>query len=440
MGSTFSTIQIRNPHPEDPEHLKEQLCKYFEKKGLVVTTEQDAQFSYWMAFSDDGSWATMGSGSCDSSVANTDVEEIAKSLKTYCLLTSVWDSDFFEVKLFGSTVKSKDVIVGGDPYHEGERPEGNRKLWEPLFANNKTWEQLTGICNGSYTFAEDALCEIAQLFGVNPEKVTSNYDCSEEVSSCVPNVMNLYLKTAQRASVIKSKKSSSLKTVFNQVFGEGLAPLGFVKIKGRQPYFVRLIGDEILHVIAYSNESSQNPSYKEFDILGGVATVYRHHIALDNSPIDNTRWLIGNLDFYRKSNPFDSKETDNAMFRKLYSYAYKADDYESMLGAVQYSLKMTEEFMLPVLNEVVSLNSCIEYFSKYCLNLGVPSDLETFGNNNPNNMHSEGLLLVKTNTRKKRVNLFEILDNPDKYAKVLAELESRKAANRKLLSSYGLNV
>jgi len=461
MGSTFSTIQIRNPHPPDSEQFMKQLCKYFEKKGLVATTEQDAQFSYWIAFSADGNWATMGSSGYDSSAANTDVEEIAKSLKTYCLLTSVWDSDFFEIKLFGSTVKLKDVIVGGEPYYEGERLEGNRELWEPLLASNKTWEQLTEICNGSYTFAEDALCEVVSLLGINPENVTSNYSCSEEISTNIPSVIDLYFnkvhidyfkrdsfsasnvinfnfKKTQHISIKANKNSSSLKTVFKQVFGERLEPLGFTKIKGRQTYFVRLIGDEVLHVLAYANESPQTPGYKEFNVLGGVATVYRQRIALDDSPHNNTRWLMSNLDYYRKSNPFESKEIDSIMFNKLYRYSYKMDDDESLLCGVKYSLKMTEEFMLPVLNAVVDLKSCVEYFTKYCLNLNIPSDVEPFGNNNPNNIHTEGLLLVKTNTRKKWANLYEILDNPDKYAKALAELERRKLANRGILRSYGL--
>ena len=42
----------------------------------------------------------------------------------------------------------------------------------------------------------------------------------------------------------------TLNTVFKQVFGEGLKEDGFVKIKGRQPYLVRVIGDEMIQVIA----------------------------------------------------------------------------------------------------------------------------------------------------------------------------------------------
>lgn len=63
-------------------------------------------------------------------------------------------------------------------------------------------------------------------------------------------------------------------TVFKRVYGEALAPYGFFKIKGRQPYFGRLIGDEIIHIITFKNEYSFNQYYKAFDILGGITTVY----------------------------------------------------------------------------------------------------------------------------------------------------------------------
>ncbi len=45
-----------------------------------------------------------------------------------------------------------------------------------------------------------------------------------------------------------------LNTVFKQVFSEGLKDQGFQKIKGRQPYLVRVVeGGEIIHVISCRN-------------------------------------------------------------------------------------------------------------------------------------------------------------------------------------------
>ena len=67
---------------------------------------------------------------------------------------------------------------------------------------------------------------------------------------------------------------AGLNTVFKQVFGEGLKEQGFVKIKGRQPYLVRVIGGEIIHIITGRNEWCGEKGFKEFAILGSVATYH----------------------------------------------------------------------------------------------------------------------------------------------------------------------
>ena len=47
---------------------------------------------------------------------------------------------------------------------------------------------------------------------------------------------------------------ASIITVLKKVYKEGLEPLGFVQLKGRQPYFVRIIGGEIIQVISFRKE------------------------------------------------------------------------------------------------------------------------------------------------------------------------------------------
>lgn len=90
----------------------------------------------------------------------------------------------------------------------------------------------------------------------------------------------------------------TLRSAFLQVFGNGLEEYGFMKLKDRQPYFVRLAGDGIIHVITYMEEQSFNPRNKKFTILGGVATVYRQSINLTLSPKRNGNWLMDNCWIY----------------------------------------------------------------------------------------------------------------------------------------------
>lgn len=82
----------------------------------------------------------------------------------------------------------------------------------------------------------------------------------------------------------------TLDGVFKMIYGDELAKYGFQKIKGRQPYFIRLINGEILQVITYINDYCLQEGYKEFTIYGGVATVYRQKLTL-NEPPRNNNWL-----------------------------------------------------------------------------------------------------------------------------------------------------
>ncbi len=84
---------------------------------------------------------------------------------------------------------------------------------------------------------------------------------------------------------------ATLNTVFKEVFSEGLKDEGFVKIKGRQPYIVRVVNGEILHIITCRNEWCIEKECKAFVVLGGIATIYRPAINLTNTPKRNKDWL-----------------------------------------------------------------------------------------------------------------------------------------------------
>ena len=96
----------------------------------------------------------------------------------------------------------------------------------------------------------------------------------------------------------------TLNSLFKQVFANGLREYGYIKIKGRQPYFARMIGDEIVQVITYENVwCGDARGYKAFGISGGGATVYRETINLNRSPRQNNEWLNDLSDFYVNKDP-----------------------------------------------------------------------------------------------------------------------------------------
>jgi hypothetical protein len=265
MGSTFSTVQLHNAKRLPPEPFAGELNRFFAAKGLVPATEEDAEVSYWLALNPAHSWATLGGGGYDLGTVHAELPEIAAVLNTHCVLTSVWDSDFAELELFGPSPGPNDTIVIGQPYEEDRNTKGNPDLWKPLLAEGRTWAQVEDVCGKSYVCAEDALPELAPLLGMDPQSVTYAYNCSEEVSSNAPHVMDLHFKKAvqpsgniiafaQPGKAAPPVKAMSLNAAFKKVFGDALAPLGFVKLKGRHPYLVRMVGDEILHVITCKEE------------------------------------------------------------------------------------------------------------------------------------------------------------------------------------------
>ena len=67
---------------------------------------------------------------------------------------------------------------------------------------------------------------------------------------------------------------------------EFLEPYGFKKVRGRYPYFVKVINDEIIEVITFRNLIGMG-----YLTIGGLATVYGREIDFSMSPRDNGDWI-----------------------------------------------------------------------------------------------------------------------------------------------------
>lgn len=275
---------------------------------------------------------------------------------------------------------------------------------------------------------------------------------------------------------------TGLNTVFKQVFGEALKEQGFVKVKGRQPYFARLIKGEILHVIACRQEWSGWPKpYKEFGILAGVATVYRPEFNFSCCPRDNMNWLYPINYWYRSFFPSDWKEQ---VMHQLGGFRYDSTNENSLKCELDMALKETEKYILPVLDRVVDLETCIEYFIMFESPVfGIPEyNMEKDAFVPENDPENEGLLYIQAdnhddlkremkkllenklkgfdngayrlfnitseelqkgieedrcNTIKRRDRIY---NNPIAYARALEELQRRKVVNLEVLKNCGLDI
>ena len=141
----------------------------------------------------------------------------AEALKTNVVSVGLVDSDFAELKLFDSSGKLADTLILGESYMDEPSSTGEKDFWQPLLTENGTWEQVTEIQNGSYTFAEDALAEFAQLIGMDSEQILLDNEDADDSATV------MYFRKA-------GEKKLTLNAAFKQVFGEALEPLGFVNI------------------------------------------------------------------------------------------------------------------------------------------------------------------------------------------------------------------
>lgn len=278
----------------------------------------------------------------------------------------------------------------------------------------------------------------------------------------------------------------SLQTFFVKCYREKLESLGFKKVKGRQPYFVRVVGGEIIQVIACRTEHSGRPGeYKAFDILAGMASVYKPELDFSCAPRENLNWVKPIRYFY--SRPFRLDFRDE-IWRSLCDFLYKVEDEDSLRQELKRSLKATEEHVFPVFNKVKDLDAFIEHIMlRRPTDLYVPeynADRDEFvPENDPAN---EGLLYIQTNNRTDLKDLFakkyadmvvflermklegntgyryrtcegekavienwriktiesrdRIYNDPFVYKKALEELKKRKAANLKVLRECGIDI
>lgn len=445
MGRFSTTVQIKNN--ADRMRFLNSFCDVMKKRGFVSCSEDEAALSYLLAFGE-GGWVTLTSEEYKNNPqkAYDDSQKMAETLKTSAFSVEVVDSDFAIL-----TLNNGDTVIVGDGSGYGieEPTRGERKYWESLIADGKTWEQFSETAAKNEVFVEEALAELAQILGMEPYFICADFD---EVMRKTGdgNVTALYFKKTDA-------KKMSLNAAFVKVFGEALEPLGFKKIKSKYPYFVRVVpGGEIIHIITYMEEWCPYPGRKKFNILGGIATVYRHKIDLSLAPKVNSFWLYTIARFYSRITL--ESEFDNEYRLSICHFSLEENCEASILNALKYSLELTNKFILPQLNTAVDIESSLIYLSRLgqlCGTSNFNSNLNFGGGFD----YDEGLLYVKADDeglksrlkkimdgtipsdeegRQRAAEKYKFLNDPVIHEKVLLELERRKAANMETLKSYGL--
>ena len=156
----------------------------------------------------------------------------------------------------------------------------------------------------------------------------------------------------------ENKMGKSLQSEFVKYYKEKLEPLGFKKVKGRQPYFVRVVNDEILHIFTFMGIMSRIQGYKAFDLLCGVATVYRKEINFSVTPKHNSDWLRPLLAIKEK------KDTEYPVInlpRDLMEYYYNDENISEVIEETYHGA----EIIISELDKITDMDEALKYFLKH---------------------------------------------------------------------------
>ena len=248
--------------------------------------------------------------------------------------------------------------------------------------------------------------------------------------------------------------------------------MGFVKIKSKYPYYVRVLNGEVVQVVAVKEEFENT-----FDIVSGIATVYRNEIDLSKSVRWNTNWFMTLANYYSICLKSSDTDYDKNYARKMIFLNFNFSTNEQKIKIFEYALEQFKKWVLPIFNKVTSVKVAYYYYSNYLLRSPIglqwlqyenisPDDesldlfifddpyevreqifkhiLETIDyeqkhnlENHPQEYFTAGRRNSETFEKEQREIMNKIFSSEDNYQKVLNELDRRKNDNIERLRSYG---
>jgi len=438
MGNFFISTQIYNKEQIEQSKYIELFCQKMKEEGYELCESDDAETSYILAFSDNSKWITITSEEYenDNKLAQNDAERIADMMNTFCINTSVIDSDCAIMDLYDENGSKADSLIMGraDDYLGDNIPSPDESKWKS-FATS--WEQFSKIINGEYVFIEDGLSMLATVLSMDSKNILFSAEDAVENNETVildfkKSRPSITMFQGGKA-VAKTPQKLTLNTAFKQIIGNALEPYGFKAIKGRHPYIVRAINNEILHIITFRTES---PDYSEgdkaFAIMGGIATVYRKKITLDQSPIQNYIWFNYMFDFYEAL----TDERHANILDQLFRSCYYSDKPESLISVMNTGAENVIKYILPVMDKINDIDSSLDYmrkFKKPCNSVKCTKICTYYPD------EDESFLYFLSDKKEEYSDILANFNNDKELHNwVMCEIEKRKTENLDLLKKYGI--
>ena len=151
----------------------------------------------------------------------------------------------------------------------------------------------------------------------------------------------------------KTGNAILVKAAFEEEFRNRLEPFGFMMAKTGNLYYIRVINDEIIHIIGLREMI-------DFVVpFGAVATVYRQDLCLNKSFRQNENWLKTVMEFYARWHAAGQLTDPHTLFR--FSYLLYGDP-ETVKTAVQDAADAAVTWILPVLDGVQTLKDVLDFY------------------------------------------------------------------------------
>lgn len=266
-----------------------------------------------------------------------------------------------------------------------------------------------------------------------------------------------------KAKEIRQKKVKSVSNAFYGVFAEvyerALEPYGFKKVKGKHPFFVRLVNNEIIHVVSIFREPQVDPEMVEYGIFGAVFTIYSYNFELDGT---DKFWFSSNQEIYRDSDIYEERPD---RYQGKYSLSYPSDNEKAMIESIEQSVEDTKNVMLAEFDKVTDIEAYVDYdkhcfpkgeiyecyklymdggYREYRTRIRESSDRRTrylIENNRIGTtleQHEEDMNKSYERMEELVQSFEERISTPEKKREMIAELSAVKERNLERLKSYGL--
>ena len=403
MGRSLNINHVLNADKLTKAQFKKQFTDMMKAKGYTSAKEEDAELCYELVFSADRKWVTILSE--DDTEAKNKASAFARDLGMQVLSVELVDSDFAELTLIGLNGAPVDTMFLGEPYFD-EVPEPSPLKWQTMLGID--WAKVEEIQQGDHTFAEDALCEFGEVIGCE--------NMLAEFGEGGDNAVRVYFKKA-------GEKKLTYRTAYNKVFSEVLEPLGFVKTK--TPLLYMRLNGEIINLIKIEEDkkmtffSNDNRRLnRNIDVRMMTSTLYEGWLDRFFEPEKKSSLFVGVREY-------SSMIDDEIVNDESFEFVYDKEDPETLKTAVKQSIDYILKYVIPVFDEIVDLNSFLEYGRKYMysgdlLPLYVKLNIRT----RVSNYYTQKLKEIDEDEKKLKdilKNTDEIIEKNQKYLKSIVK-------------------